>query len=270
MAISRTVRHTGDDMKKLFVSIAGLALLTGSAFAADMAPAPAPAYKAPPPPPPAVNWTGCNLNGGWGYGMYNVDDNVETFPGLVPTTSSGTSGGRGWLGRFGGGCDYQFGLNGWGNFVVGIFADYDAMDIHGNFTVPGFGFVGEAKESSAWYVGGRIGYLVTPNLLTYFDGGYTQTHSDGVIVSSGFGGPPLDTVGSHDFHGWFLGSGLEYAMNFSWLPIHGLFWRNEYRFASYDSADLQVFTAGGGVTGLGAHVTPYVQTVTSSLVWRFP
>lgn len=253
-------------MKKLFTSMAGLALLTGSAFAADMAPV----YKAPPPPPaPAASWTGCNLNGGWGYGMYNAENNLETFPGLVPITSSGTAGGRGWLGRFGAGCDYQFSQNGLSNWVVGVFADYDVMDIHGNFAPSGIAVVGEAKELSAWYVGGRIGYLVTPNLLTYFDGGYTQSRSDAVNLSSAFGGPALFTVGSHNFHGWFLGSGLEYAMNFSWLPIHGLYWRNEYRFASYNSADLPVSTVAGAPTGVASRVTPYVQTVTSSLVWRF-
>ena len=32
--------------------------------------------------------------------------------------------------------------------------------------------------------------------------------------------------------GWFLGGGTEYALNMDWIPIHGLFWRTEYRYAS--------------------------------------
>ena len=31
------------------------------------------------------------------------------------------------------------------------------------------------KESSAWFVGARLGYLVTPSFMSYFDGGYTRT-----------------------------------------------------------------------------------------------
>jgi len=34
--------------------------------------------------------------------------------------------------------------------------------------------------SSQWAVGGRIGLLVTPQLLTYFSGGYTQSKFDAV------------------------------------------------------------------------------------------
>lgn len=258
-------------MKKLLASIAGLALLTGSALAADLAPAPRYAAVPPPPaPPPEVSWTGCNLNLGWGYGMSNSDTNTETFPGLAPTSLTETQGGRGWLGRGGGGCDYQFSMNGLGNWVVGVLADYDFMDMHGNVDIPGAAFLGEEKETSAWYAGGRIGYLVTPNLLTYFDGGYTQTHFDGVTFSPTGGGAPPFTTPSHSYGGWFLGSGLEYALHFDWLPIHGLFWRNEYRFANYSKADLPITTAAGAATGVALHVNPYVQTVTSSLVWRFP
>ena len=45
-----------------------------------------------------------------------------------------TSGGRGALGTVGGGCDYQFSpATGWGNWVVGVFADYEFMDLHRNF-----------------------------------------------------------------------------------------------------------------------------------------
>ncbi len=258
----------GDDMKKLLLGIAGIALLTGSAFAADMAPAPA--YKAPPPPlAPAASWTGCNVNVGYGYGLWNQDQFGESDPGHVPVTSSATTGGRGWLGRGGAGCDYQFGLNGLGNWVVGVFGDYDVMNVHGNFEPVNFPDVGNEKETAAWYVGGRIGYLVTPSLLTYFDGGYTQTHFDQTTLNNAFTGVPTVVMQAHTYHGWFLGGGTEYAMNFSWLPIHGLFWRNEYRFASYDAADLSILGVGGAPSGFAVNVRPYTETITSSLVWRF-
>jgi outer membrane immunogenic protein len=34
------------------------------------------------------------------------------------------------------------------------------------------------KQSSAWALGGRIGWLVNPQLLTYVAGGYTGAHYD--------------------------------------------------------------------------------------------
>jgi outer membrane immunogenic protein len=127
---------------------------------------------------------------------------------------------------------------------------------------------GEAKENSAWYAGGRIGYLVTPALLTYFDGGYTQTRFDGTNLFSTMAPVLVDTTPAQTYHGWFLGGGTEYAMNFSWLPIRGLFWRNEYRYASYEAADVPLTNALGAPAGVAFHVTPYVQTLTSSIVWR--
>jgi outer membrane immunogenic protein len=259
-------------MRKFFASIAGLALLAGPAMAADLAPAPAPAYKMPvAAPAPALSWTGCYVNGGWGYSLYDLRHNTESFPGLVPSSVTGDEGGRGWLGEFGGGCDYQFTLGNLGNFVVGVLADYDFMDVHGGIQDAVTTFTGDLKESSAWLVGGRLGYLVTPNLLTYVDGGYTQTRFDQANLSSlAAGGPTTDFTQAHTFHGWFLGSGLEYALNFSWLPIHGLFWRNEYRYSSYNSVDLPVIAVATGLpTAIAFHEKPYVQTFTSSLIWKF-
>jgi outer membrane immunogenic protein len=229
-------------------------------------------YKAPPPPPPPVSWTGCYVDAGYGYGLWDQNQYQETYPGLVRTSANVDSGGRGWLGRFGGGCDYQLsgGLSRW---VVGAFADYDWMDIHGQMSPGNTIFVGDEKESGAWYAGGRIGYLVTPSLLTYFDGGYTETRyssiSLGALPVPAPAGFVPETVPGNTYHGWFIGGGTEYALNFDWVPIHGLFWRNEYRYASYDAVDLPLVPAPGGAAGIGMNSEKYVQTITSSLVWRF-
>jgi hypothetical protein len=96
----------------------------GSAVAADLPMKAAPVA-------PVASFTGCYLNAGGGYGMWNQDQVTETFPGLVATTvATTTDGGRGWLGRFGGGCDYQ--LSGaFSNWVVGAFGDYDVMNLKG-------------------------------------------------------------------------------------------------------------------------------------------
>lgn len=254
-------------MKKLLLSsLATLAVTAGSsAFAADLRMP----VKAPMAPPPVVtSWTGCYLDGGIGYGMYNQDSHSE-----VTTTNAAigvpvTNGGRGWLGRLGGGCDYQFGSS----WVIGAFGDFDFMDLTGNFGDPSGPVTGNEKESSAWYVGGRLGYLVTPSLLTYVDGGYTQTRFDGFGFNGAFVAAPGPTgvaLPAHTYNGWFIGGGTEYALT-GIIPINGLFWRTEYRFAQYQSADVPVFvTATGAPFGVSEHMQKFTQTVTSGLVWRF-
>jgi outer membrane immunogenic protein len=241
-----------------------------SAYAADLRPA----YKSPPPaPPPPPSFTGCYVNGGGGYGLWNIDHNGEVTSTNTTLTSTTTSGGRGALGTVGGGCDYQFGpgTGFWSNWVVGAFADYDFMDLHRNFQGSFGPFFGEEKETSAWAVGGRIGYLVTPNVFTYWNGGYTQTRFDGINFASSFGGPTFAVIGSHTYNGWFLGGGTEISLSgFFGLPLPpGLFWRSEYRFSSYNSADLPISFTSGVPIGISEHTTPYVQTITSSLVYKF-
>jgi outer membrane immunogenic protein len=256
-------------MKRLLAASVLVVGTVYSAYAADLRP---PAYKAPPPaPPPPPTFTGCYVNGGAGYGLWNIDhfSNPSIDGDFTATT---TSGGRGWLGTVGGGCDYQFGPGSgfWSNWVVGAFADYDFMDLHRNLLLScGCGF-GEEKESSAWAVGGRIGYLVTPNVFTYWNGGYTQSRFDGINFSSQFDNDPVASIGAHTYNGWFIGGGTEIALSGLFgLPLpNGLFWRSEYRYSSFSSANLAVIPVGGGSLGV-ENMKPYVQTITSSLVWKF-
>jgi outer membrane immunogenic protein len=249
-------------MKRVLVaSLAVAALSASSAFAADLPPASAPYYKAP-PPPVTYSWTGCYLDGGAGYGWSNTDETVSA-PGI--TTAKVTDGGRGWLGRVGAGCDYQLG-GGLSNWVIGAFGDYDFENVHGQNDFGSLGATGNEKQNDAWAVGGRLGYLVTPRLLTYADGGYTEAHVQGTTFTSVLGLPGAVSTPSHTYNGWFLGGGTEYALDFSWLPIHGLFWRNEYRYSQFQSASLPVT---GGVVGETLNEKKFEQTITSSLVWRF-
>ena len=263
-------------MKKLLLAAVSLVVLAaGPAVAADLA-RKVPAYIPPPAPPPPT-FTGCYVNGGAGYGLWNIDHNFNSSIVGLSSSVQSTSGGRGWLGTVGGGCDYQFGQGTgfWSNWVVGAFADYDFMDIHRNLDEAGF--AGEEKESSAWAVGGRIGYLVTPNVFTYWNGGYTQSQFDGVNSSLGTApiGVPFSTVGSHTYSGWFIGGGTEIALSGLFgLPLpSGLFWRSEYRYSSFDSANLAVTGVPPSFTPsiqIGTeNLKPYVQTITTSLVWKF-
>jgi outer membrane immunogenic protein len=253
----------------LVTSLSVFTLASGSALAADLG---RPVRALPPPPPPPVySFTGCYVNGGAGYGLYNIDhfgnSDVDGFQ-----TATSTTGGRGWLGTVGGGCDYQFGSGGgfWSNWVVGVFADYDFMDLHNNFALADGNGLGEEKEKNAWAVGGRIGYLVTPNVFTYWNGGWTQAQFDGINLSGPIDFDPTFSIGAHTYNGWFIGGGTEIALSGLFgLPLPtGLFWRSEYRFSSYNSANLAVLDTSGAQFGT-ENMHPYVQTITTSLVYRF-
>jgi outer membrane immunogenic protein len=257
-------------MKRLLTASVLVVGTVYSAYAADLRPA----YKSPPPaPPPPPSFTGCYLYAGGGYGLWNIDHSGEVFGTQV--TSETTSGGRGWLGGGGGGCDYQFGAGTgfWSNWVVGAFADADAMDLHRNFQTSFGGIAGDAKETSAWAVGGRIGYLVTPNVFTYWNGGYTQSRFDQInmsLTTSPF--TPVAALGAHTYDGWFIGGGTEISLSGLFgLPLPaGLFWRSEYRYSSFNSANLPFFANGGTpIAGSSENMRPNVQTITTSLVWKF-
>jgi outer membrane immunogenic protein len=251
----------------LIGSVAALVLGARAALAADLSLPVKP--MAAPPPPPVANWTGCYVNGGGGYGMWNQDSYFETFPApFVPLAANATNGGRGWFGVVGGGCDYQLNVFGAG-LVIGGFGDFDFMHIHGDFSPSSSTVVGDENERWAWAAGGRIGYLVTPTVLTYFNGGYAQTRFDQINFS--FSAAPATpspfVIPGHNYRGWFIGGGMEFALTV--LPIPGFFWRNEYRYSSYQSADLAILATPPGVPiGLAEHMRSQVQTLATELVYK--
>jgi outer membrane immunogenic protein len=259
-------------MKALGVVSAALVLAASSAMAADMA-AKAPLRAAPVAYAPS--WTGCYVGGGGGYGLWNQDNttyNVTTVP-RTQVTGTTTAGGRGYFGTVQGGCDYQFGLGGF-NLVIGAFGDYDWDSLKGNQDVSLLGAYGREKMSSQWSVGGRVGWVVTPNLLTYFSAGYTEAHFDSVTLLNNFAalgpiGAPLNPglfIGSRNYQGYFIGAGDEYALNF--LP--GLFWKTEYRFSDLDTRTNSVrFVGTNALTGFQIDSHKFVHTVRSELVYRF-
>jgi len=260
-------------MKKVLLALAAAAAFSGSAYAADL-PARMPLKAAPPPPLPIASWTGCYVGGGGGWGMWNDERTGIVGPPLVATRSQITDnidfGGRGWFGTVQGGCDYQFGL-GTQQFVIGAFADYDWADIHGKVIPQIFGpfsgiLEGEQKLSSQWAVGGRVGWVVLPRLMTFVSAGYTESTFDRINFNINF--PPFPSSGifqdKQRVKGWFVGAGDEYGIG--WLP--GLFWKTEYRVSQFDVQN-NPFLINNTATGLSEDSKKWVQTVRSELVYRF-
>jgi len=282
-------------MKKLLLALTAAAAFTGSAFAADLP------MKAAAAPLPVANWTGCYLAGGFGFGMYKSNhDEIVTgvnngggaqFPVGTIVATNQTTGGDGWLGKVGGGCDYQFpGSTTFGRWLIGAFADYSWSDIHGQYSTNAFFFndgsaetnIGNLKQSSNWAVGGRVGWIIVPQFMTYFNAGYTEARFDSVRFSNllipQIGNNTNLVLPSQTYHGWFVGGGTEYALSF--LP--GLFLRSEYRYARYDGKTtgtncLGASTLTGGApscltvgpSGFAERSKVYDQKVTTELVWRF-
>ena len=218
------------------------------------------AYAPPSPAPARYSWTGFYIGAGGGYGMFNLDSSL-TAVGVVQSDNQ-TLGGRGWFGTAGAGFDYQFS----GPFVAGVFGDYDFSDIKGNWHDPYWESGGEAKIRSAWYAGARAGYLLTPDVLAYLSGGYTQARlSDVHLHNFGFTSQPLpDVLPATTFNGWFIGGGVEAMV--PWIP--GVSLKSEYRFADYRSKDIAIVNPSiDPVASVNIH--PYVQTIRTSVVYRF-
>lgn len=265
-------------MKKLVLALTAVAAFSGSALAADL---PARTYtKAPVMAEPVPTWTGFWLSGGFGYGMaqYQHSENDVAAP-FTAQSFGQDAGGKGWIAKIGLGYDYQF----MGNFVIGAFADADWSNIGGQYgintgdvdgaLISASHLTGQFKNDYSWAVGGRVGYVALPGLLTYFNGGYTQAHFKGTgfldstdataVTATGI------ALGSQTRGGYFIGGGTEYAVK----QFPGLFWKNEVRFSELNNkTNSLVCTNGlgcGGTAVLNQTSHVFEQKATTEFVYRF-
>jgi outer membrane immunogenic protein len=257
-------------MKKLVLALAGFAAFTGSAIAADL---PARYSKAPALVAPAYNWTGIYIFGGAGGGLWNADSNVQSTgvvggfgPAGTAITRDQRMGGSGWFGTVGIGYDWQFN----GPWVAGIFGDGQFGDIRGSLVDVDAG-EGREKLRTSYAAGVRLGYLVAPNVLSYVNGGYSGSEWSGTTQTSLF--PPFAasaTTPSFRRDGWFVGGGVENNLNIFGISAPGWFMKTEYRSAFYNRISLpETDVATGAPSGLAITFKPWVQTVSTSLVYRF-
>jgi outer membrane immunogenic protein len=259
-------RIRGFQMKRLIIALTAVAAFTGSASAADLGARPY--SKAPAPVAPAYNWTGFYIFGGGGYGIFDSNDFTTTFPGGAPQTIGHKDGGDGFFGTAGIGYDWQFG----GSWVAGVFADGQFGSLRGSVTDPlsgPFGVSGTVKDRTNAAAGVRLGYLVAPSVLSYVDGGYSYAEFSGSTLVNNVTGLAAATTPSFHRNGWFLGGGVENSLNFFGISAPGWFMKTEYRVAEYERAVLPETVAPGVGTGLAVSVKPIVQTVSTSLVYRF-
>jgi outer membrane immunogenic protein len=258
-------------MKKLVLALTAVAAFSASAVAADLSPR---TYSKAPPPVMAPSWTGFYLFGGGGYGIFDSNSYRTNAAGVQQGLAT-TVGGDGYFGTVGAGYDWQFNSS----WVAGVFADGQFGSIRGSMIDPVFGFnagvpggtTGPLKDKTNAAAGVRIGYLVAPNVLSYVNGGYSYA-SFGSSTQLNIATIAVTTTPSFSRSGWFLGGGVENNLDIFGISAPGWFMKTEYRVAEYSRVSLpETFVPGIGVGLVGASITerPIVQTVSTSLVYRF-
>jgi outer membrane immunogenic protein len=245
-------------MKKLVLALTALAAFTGSAVAADL---PARTYTKAPPPPPVYSWTGFYIFGGGGYGLFDGNTNTTSIAGLG--TIQQKTGGDGYFGTAGIGYDWQYNSS----WVGGIFADGQFGAIRGSNEDLLTNIAGHVTNRTNAAAGVRVGYLVAPNVLSYVNGGYSYAEFSGTTLLTP-AGVAAGTLPSFNRNGWFVGGGVENNLDIFGISAPGWFMKTEYRVADYSHVDLTESFAGVP-TGITVTTSPIVQTVSTSLVYRF-
>ncbi len=204
---------------------------------------------------PLTSWTGFYVGGGGGYGSWEDRHTSLFFGGVLNSTDIPAAGKGGFLSLIIG-YDYRFA----DRVVAGAYTDYDFAHIRGYINDRNLTTSTPFTEKDAWFAGGRLGYLVMPSTLAYVAGGYTQSRfSAGMTVLAFDGDPaPAEQLPGSNFHGWFLGGGLETAIDRTWSV------RGEYRYADYGRTILPEAATGGTIT-----LHPTAQTFRLDLIYRF-
>ena len=226
-------------MKKILVGMVAAVAMTGSAFAADMAPR---YTKAPPPAPVVVySWTGCYIGGNVGGGWERTRQNrtgQQTLGGVFTALPAdyGSSDGSDFVGGGQIGCDYQFA----NNWVIGIQGMYDYARIDSSHIIPAFpAFTSNVRVKDIYTVTGRLGYLFAPQLLGYVKGGGAWTSVDYVINGNG---PPVfnsENAFGVNRSGWTIGGGLEWMFAPGWSVF------GEFNYMDFGTKT-NLYTVGNG------------------------
>lgn len=210
-------------LKRALLGATALALLAGSASAADLATR----YpvKAAPIPVQTFSWTGFYIGGnvGWAWSSGNYD--YTPFGSLVSYSYS-PSDTNGFVGGLQAGYNYQFA----NNVVVGAETDFDWASISGNTLLAGGPLDAYSVSRNVDYFGtirARLGYAMD-RFLPYITGG-------AAYVNNGYS-DPFGQSYSNTKWGWTIGAGLEYAITNNWTV------KGEYLYIDAGNSTTNTFT----------------------------
>ncbi len=226
-------------MRRWIAALIGLIALSIAgaphAFAATKKPRTAAPIPPPSPTAPSPTWTGAYIGGDIG-GAWVSNTGTWNKPPLTEIYAvTGPDGGRGLLGGVHIGYNWQFAPT----WVTGLEGDWSWTKAGGTTshwwvpTVPGFIFPGSFSLTSStlrWIssLRGRVGYLVTPNILAYATGGVAWARFDTTGFSTNTGADTNSLLFSDTRIGFVAGAGLEWAMTTHWLV------RTEYLFYHFN------------------------------------
>jgi outer membrane immunogenic protein len=184
-------------------TIAALALMPASVFAADLPMRTGPGGPGGPPPPyPYFNWTGFYIGGNLG-GVFESENVTDQF--LFESLGSNRSGFIG-----GGQIGYNWQFAPWG--VIGVEWMFDGTSLSSTNT--DLVNMVQANESVDWIttLAGRLGYAAN-NWLFYAKGGGGWVH-DRLSVNDFANGTGF--TASQTSGGWLVGAGIEYGITRNW------------------------------------------------------
>ncbi len=157
----------------------------------------------------ANRFTGCHLDGS--AGVTSMNTSASYFP-YASVNDLGATGG---IYGVGVGCDIQLE----NNVVFGVFGDYSWFN-NVDSSIRIFGYPGRISYDNILFVGGRLGYVIQPNLMVYTLLGWTSMDSSTTFLGH--------KVNLGDFSGTTFGGGMETHLSDS-LRL-GM----EYRYDSLD------------------------------------
>lgn len=128
---------------------------------------------------------------------------------------------------YGVGVGYDFGIG--DRAILGLEAEVtdstaETEVVDGDLEDLGFG--AQLNTGRDLYVGARAGYVVSPNMLLYAKGGYTNARFN---MLANDGATELET--DVDLDGWRVGAGAEYALS------ENSFVKLEYRYSNYTEGE---------------------------------
>jgi len=189
-------------LKRTLLGVSALALLAGSAAAADLS-ARYP-VKAAVVPVQIFSWTGFYIGGNVGYGWGN--STFDYTPWASATYSYDLGSADGFFGGLQAGYNYQFA----NNVVVGLEADLEFADMGSDnvlFAGPIPGVLAAQSLDTFGTIRARLGYAMD-RFLPYLTGGAAWANTS-------YTGPYGWTSDSTNW-GWTIGAGVEYAITNNW------------------------------------------------------
>lgn len=208
-------------MRKVPLAAAAFAALAGPAFAADLlSQKGAPVYIAP---APVFSWTGfyigADAGGAWGEHPVNIAASPIASAQAINSTFNGVIGG--------GFAGYNYQIN---QFVIGIQGDIQGFGISGSTFSPPTDTTSRIHGDWLGAINGRLGFAFD-RALFYAIGGAAFTHGSTTVTAGPaltallgqFGVAATPVTISHDWTGYDIGGGVEYAITPNWTG------RIEYR-----------------------------------------